>query len=235
MTALTPPEQGNLVWKRQLWCYLDERLPKLCWRGFYSLLFMSNRLLLHKSLLTLLLNMPLNWSTSCLFIHLHNADAVLPDLMFLHESWKAHNGSGKQSQIANIVLFLFLGGESIILENEKCHLCGLFQQRKTFFFVHHSHILENTFQYSNLYSNICAKCLAIKNQVMGEIILQQSGLDSDMPVWGVHGHNFSCCVALWERQRFVLPWGARTNRVSAPVGADKASHASPTEQGWFPG
>lgn len=126
--------RGNLVWKRQLWCYLDERLPKLCWRGFYSLLFMSNRLLLHKSLLTLLLNMPLNWSTSCLLIHLHNADAVLPDLMFLHESWKAHNGSGKQSQIANIVLFLFLGGESIILENEKCHLCGLFQQRKTFFF-----------------------------------------------------------------------------------------------------
>lgn len=61
---------------------------------------------------------------------------------------------------------------------------------------------------------------------MEEIILQQSWLDSDMPLWGVHSHNFSCCVALWERQRLVLPWGARTNQVSAPVGADKTSRIS---------
>lgn len=39
-----------------------------------------------KSLLTLPLNMPLNWSTFCLFIDLHKADAVLPDLMFPSES-----------------------------------------------------------------------------------------------------------------------------------------------------
>lgn len=119
-----------------------------------------------KSLLTLLLNMPLNWSTSCLFIHLHNADAVLPDLMFPSESWRPIMAVGNSRELQTLSCFVFLG-EQIILENEKCHLCGLFQQRKTwttfFFFLHHSHILENTFQYSNLYSYICRKCLAIKN------------------------------------------------------------------------